>query len=117
MEKIKGKIEDAKIYRILDIWKRKPKGVNFSDTDAVVVTVKAGGKTIKKTFYCCIKASGKISLTQITKRATARQRKLADFIRKYITKDVKNYNIKQGIKEWKGKTVEVLRDKDVLFIS
>ncbi len=114
METIKAVIEEAGIHDIYDLFARKPKGLKFNDTDAIVVKARADdGNTINHTFYFCLKPDGTFNVETISKDgARARRHRLASFIRYYgIADDVKEYNLKEGIGEWKGKTIELVPGK------
>ncbi len=115
MEKLKAVIEKASIHDIYDLFSVKPKGLKFNDTDAVVVTAKTeDGDTITHTFYFCLKPDGSFDQETISKDGSrARRHRLASFLKYYgIAENVKNYNIKDNIGEWKGKTIEVVPEKE-----
>lgn len=105
---MKAIIKDAKLRSIFDVWTRKPQGLSFADTDAIVLTINANGKTISETFYCRITANGTLATTGANKLSLRRQQILQAFINKYISKE-KNYNIRERINEWKGKTIELIK--------
>jgi len=114
METTKAVIENASVHKISELFPRKPKNLKFNDTDAIVVTARTeDGKQVTKTFYFCLKPDGTFSQDTISKDgAQARRRRLANFIKYYkLTGDVKNYNIREDIGKWVGKTVEVLLDE------
>lgn len=119
-KKVKATIQDVEITKISDLWSRKPKGLGFQDTDAIIITAKTSdGKTIKDTFYFCLKPDGTFYTETITRDgARARRQRLASLIKHYITKDIKGYNIAKKINEWKGKDVEVviLKDGGYIFV-
>jgi len=104
---MKAIIKDVKLKSIFDLWGKKPQGLSFADTDAIVLTIKANSKTISETFYCRINANGTLATAGADKLSLRRQKTLQVFISKYITKE-KNYNIRKRINEWKGKTVELI---------
>ncbi|MDI6903290.1 MAG: hypothetical protein QMC77_06100 [Methanocellales archaeon] len=116
MEKVDAIIEDAKVCKISDLWRRKPRGLGFGDTDAVIVTAKTDDKTIRDTFYVRLKADGTFSTSALNKSSRSRQERLASFLKHYITKDIKDYNIKEGTGKWKGKSVKVVPYKDSGYI-
>ena len=117
MEKVSAKIEDAKVCKISELWRKKPPGVAFADTDAVIVTAKtADGKTIRETFYLRLKADGTMSTAAVSKISRGKQQRFAKFLERYITKEVKGYNVKERVGEWKGKSVEVVPYKGTGFI-
>lgn len=118
IEKVKARIEDARIIKISDLWKRKPKGLHFNDTDALVITVKADGKKITETFYFCLKPDGTFNVNTVSHDGShARRVRLANFLKHYkITDDIKRYNLAEGVKEWKGKSVDIVPFKDGGYI-
>jgi len=119
LEKISAIIEDAKIYKISDLWRRKPRGLKFNDTDAVVITMRAhDGSIVKKTFYFCLKPDGTFNVNTVSRDSSgARRRRLASFLKHYkITDNVDEYNLKEGIKQWKGIEVSLLKVGDSGFI-
>jgi len=40
----KATMVNARIYDVLDLWRKKPKQLAFNDTDAIIVTAKRGGR-------------------------------------------------------------------------
>jgi len=119
LEKVSVTIQDAKIYKISDLWRRKPRGLKFNDTDALVITLRAqDGSTIKETFYFCLKPDGTFNVNTVSKdNSGARRRRLASFLKHYkIADNVEEYNLKEGIKQWKGIEVSVLKVGDSGFI-
>lgn len=119
MKTIKASIEDASIHKISDLWSRKPKGLQFNDTDALIVTAKTDdGKIIKETFYFCLKPDGTFNIDTVSRDGSrSRRARLATFLKHYgITDAVKGYNLKEGVKKWKGKRVEVVPYKDGGYI-
>jgi len=118
MERVSAKIEDAKVVKISELWRRKPPGVAFADTDAVIVTVKtADGRTIRETFYLRLKADGTMSTAAISRISLVKQLRFAKFLKLYITKEIEGYNVREQIGEWKGKSVEVVPYKQTGFIN
>ncbi len=108
-------IQNAKIYDVFDLWKRKPKQLAFNDTDVIIVTVKAGDKKIEETFFTCIKPDGTFNLKTPSRLSHARREKLARFLKYYFkVKNPEEYNLRKGIKEWKGKKVDL--EEDHIFI-
>jgi len=119
LEKVSATIQDAKIYKISDLWRRKPRGLKFNDTEALVITLRAqDGSTIKETFYFCLKPDGTFNINTVSKDTSgARRRRLASFLKHYkIADNVEEYNLKEGIKQWKGIEVSVLKVGDSGFI-
>jgi len=119
MTSVDAKIMDAKILKVLDIFKKhKPRGVHLTDTEAIVLTLQTrGGEKLSETLYGCILPDGRINTKEISKGAGARQRRMAHFISKYISKDVANYNVKENIGKWKGKSVTLEKEGGYLFLA
>jgi len=116
---IKATIEDAKIYKISELWRKKPLGLKFNDTDAIIVTMKtADGCIMKDAFYFCLKPDGTFNVKTISKdHGHLRRLRLAKFLKHYhLTDDVKHYNLKQNIGEWKGKEVQMTKSNDSTLI-
>jgi hypothetical protein len=119
LEKISATIEEAKICKISDLWRRKPRGLKFNDTDALIVTVKTSdGDIIKETFYFCLKPDGTFDVNTVSKDSSrARRLRLASFLKHYnITENIDGYNLKEGVGKWKGKQVTVIKIGDSRFI-
>ena len=112
MERIKALIEEAGVHKIVgDLFTRKPPGLRFNETDAVVVTARADdGRVVTTTFYFCLKPDGTFEEECLgTDASRARRHQLASFLRYYkIAEDVGAYNLKDKVGEWIGKAVEVL---------
>ncbi len=112
MDKVKAVIEDAGVYKIGDLFTKKPYGLKINETDAIVVTAKAkgGDRVVTRTFYFCLKPDGTFYEESIARNGSrARRRRLASFLRHYkIAEDVDSYNIKKRIGEWKGVSVDVI---------
>lgn len=119
MEKISATIEDAKIYKISDLWKRRPRGLKFNDTDALIVTLKTSdGGVIKETFYFCLKPDGTFNVDTVSKDSShARRLRLARFLKHYKIKDnVREYNLKKEVENLRGKEVTVMKCDSYGFI-
>ena len=114
-------IEDAKIYKVFDLWKRKPKCLTFNDTDVIVVTAKIkDGEKVKETFFTCLKADGTFSLKTPNRIARSRRERLAKFLTYYeLTDSPEEYNLVDNINKWKNKTVKVVKDggENYIYIS
>jgi hypothetical protein len=110
MERIKAKIEDAKVYKIYDLFKKKPRGIGIGLTDAIVITAKPEkGEIIKETFYARLKADGTFTTSVLGHSVKGRQERLANFIKYYkLAKDPTCYNVRQEINKWIGKEVEIV---------
>lgn len=119
MKTVKARIEDASIHKISDLWRKKPRGLQFNDTDALIVTAKTDdGKIIKETFYFCLKPDGTFNTDTVSRDGSrGRRARLAAFLKHYkMTDAVKGYNLKEGVKKWKGKRVEAVPYKDGGYI-
>lgn len=121
MEKVNAIIESASIHKITDIFNKKPSGLKFNDTDAIIVTSRTdGGNIVARTFYFCLKPNGTFCERAISKNGVdARRQRLASFLKYYeITSDIKNYNIKQDITKWCGKHVKVVPwgDSGIIYV-
>ena len=119
MKTINATIQDAKIYKISDLWRRKPRGIKFNDTDALVITLRAqDGSTIKEAFYFCLKPDGTFNVNTVSRGSSqVRRRRLASFLKHYkITGNVDEYDLKEGIKRWKGIQVAAIKVDDSGFI-
>jgi len=119
LEKISATIEDAKIYKISDLWKRRPRGLKFNDTDALIVTLKTSdGGVIKETFYFCLKPDGTFNVDTVSKDSShARRLRLARFLKHYKIKDnVREYNLKKEVENLRGKEVTVMKCDSYGFI-
>ncbi|MFH1239897.1 MAG: hypothetical protein V1672_01665 [Candidatus Diapherotrites archaeon] len=118
MEEKNAVIQDAKIYKVFDLWKRKPKCLTFNDTDAIVVTAKIkGGENVKETFFTCLKADGTFSLQTPNHIAKLRREKLAKFLTYYkLTDSPEEYNLVDNIRKWKNKKVKVVKEKGDHYI-
>lgn len=113
---MKATIKDAKICDVLDVWKRKPRQLAFNDTDVVIVTVKAGNKVIKETFFTCVKPDGTFNLKTPSKLSRLRRKRLADFIKYYFkVKDIEEYDLRKNISSWKGKEVEIDKKEFIII--
>lgn len=111
-------IIDVKIKKTNELWKKKPKGLGFEDTDAVIVSAKTGqGDLIKETFFISIKPDGTFGLKTLNRSSDAKRLKLANFLKQYITRNIKGYNIVKEANKWIGKKVEVVKYKNQWFIS
>ncbi|MCW3988036.1 MAG: hypothetical protein NWE87_06940, partial [Candidatus Bathyarchaeota archaeon] len=118
-------IEDAKIRKITQLWTKKPRGLNFNDTDALIIDLKTeDGRKIRETFYFCLKPDGSFNVGTISRDGShLRRLKLANFLKHYgMTEDVKKYNIKEDVDQWKGREVMltksrgVFQDKPIIYV-
>ena len=119
LKTINATIQDAKIHKISNLWRKKPRGLKFNDTDAIVVTLRVqDGSTIKEPFYFCLKPDGTFNVNTVSKDGShVRRQRLASFLKHYkITDNVDEYNLKKGISKWKGKNVTAIKADDSCFI-
>ena len=116
IEKIKAKIEEARIEKISDIWRRKPGTLRFNETEALVVIARAGDQMIIDTFYFCLKSDGTfdVDIAGVGHAGSrARRARLVSFLRYYgIVDESGDCNLAEAVKTWVGKSVEVVLFKD-----
>lgn len=112
MTKLNATIVDAKIYKVFDLWRRKPKCLTFNDTDVVVVTAKArNGERASETFFTCLKGDGTFSLKTANHIAHSRRERLARFLKYYkFTDSPEDYNLVDNVCKWKDKEVKIVKD-------
>jgi len=59
MQPITAVVEEAEVYKISQLFNRKPPGLAFNDTDALVIKARMqDGRQIGATFYFCMKPDG-----------------------------------------------------------
>jgi len=116
MERIRAVIESADVYKISDLFRTKPAGLRFNETDALVVMARLDdGRKFKSIFYFSLKPDGTFEEEILgADAAKFRRHRLASFLRYYkIADDVSVYNLKNRASELKGLNVEVVsRDGD-----
>jgi len=101
-------IKDVSIRKVNSIWKRKPKGVGFEDTDAVIVTAEAD-KPVRETFFICLKPDGTFDPKAINRDSKAHRRRLVSFLKHYgFAEEAKGYNIQEKSKEWIGTKINLV---------
>jgi len=121
MPRSKAVIEGASVHKIVgDLFKRKPPGLGFNETDAVVITARTeDGGMMTETFYLCLKPDGTFDEQSMGSDASqARRHRLAKFIRYYgLAEDISIYNLRDGVSAWIGRAVEVLPSKkgDIIY--
>lgn len=117
MEKIRAVIEKAEVRKISDLFRKKPPGLRFNETDALIVLARTGdGRLANATFYLSLKADGTFDEDPMgASVAKARRHKLAAFLRYYgLASDIGNYKLKEKASEMLGRTVEAVSiDGDV----
>ncbi len=119
MKRISAVIERADIYKISDLFRIKPSGLRFNETDALVMTVRSeDGRKINSIFYFSLKPDGTFEEEILgTDAAKSRRHRLAAFLRHYkIAEDVRSYNLKDRVGELKGVSVEAVPIDDDMAI-
>ncbi len=110
MERLSATIEDVRVCKISKLWRKKPPGLTIADTDAVIVAAKTpDGRTVSTTFYLRLKSDGTFSTSALRAGGRAKQQRFAKFLKYYkLAKDVERYNVREGVANWKGKSVKVV---------
>jgi hypothetical protein len=119
METMKAVVEEADVCKISDLFRRKPPGLGFNETDALVIKARLeDGRQIGATFYFSLKPDGTFEEEPMGRIAIkARRHKLASFLRYYgMTDEVDKYKLKDRISELKGGMVVVIPIKGELSI-
>lgn len=122
MERTKAVIEEAGVHKIVgDLFRRKPPGLGFNETDAVVITARTeDGKRVTETFYLCLKPDGTFDEQSMGSDASQfRRHRLANFLRYYrFAEHISIYNLRDRISDWKGLAVEVLPSEkgEIIYI-
>ena len=119
METMNAVVEEADVCKISDLFRRKPPGLGFNETDALVIKARLeDGRQIGATFYFSLKPDGTFEEEPMGRNAIkARRYKLASFLRYYgMTDEVDKYKLKDRISEFKGGNVEVIPIKGELSI-
>ena len=119
MEPMKAVVEEAEVRKISELFRRKPPGLGFNETDALVIKARLeDGRQIGATFYFSLKPDGTFEEEPMGRDAVkARRHKLATFLRYYgVTDDVDKYKLKDRISEFIGGMVSVVPIKDELSI-
>ena len=100
METMKAVVEEADVYKISELFRRKPPGLGFNETDALVIKARLeDGRQIGATFYFSLKPDGTFEEEPMGRNAIkARRHKLASFLRYYgIAGEVDKYKLKDRI--------------------
>ena len=111
METMNAVVEEADVCKISDLFRRKPPGLGFNETDALVIKARLeDGRQIGATFYFSLKPDGTFEEEPMGRNAIkARRHKLASFLRYYgMTDEVDKYKLKDRISKFKGGNVEVI---------
>lgn len=119
MQILRAVVEEAEVHKISDLFNRKPPGLGFNETDALVVKARMqDGRQVGATFYFTLKPDGTFDEQALGRDAVkARRHRLASFLRYYgLTDDVDKYKLKERIKELNGRIVEVIPSNGLLSI-
>ncbi|TFH53454.1 MAG: hypothetical protein E4G89_00915 [Methanothrix sp.] len=119
MQPITAVVEEAEVYKISQLFPKKPPGLAFNETDALVIKARMqDGRQVGATFYFCLKPDGTFEEEALGRDAVkARRHKLASFLRYYkLAEEVDKYNLKDRIHELKGRGVEVIPIRGELSI-
>jgi hypothetical protein len=118
METMKAVVEDAKVRNISELFRRKPPGLGFNETDALVINARLEDGRQIGAFYFGLKPDGTFEEEPMGRDAVkARRHKLATFLRYYgVTDDVDKYKLKDRISEFIGEIVSVVPIKGELSI-
>ena len=84
-------------------------------SDALLLTARTeGGATVKEAFYFLLKPDGTFDVDTVNREGCHFRRvRLASLLKHYgMTDDVKHYNLKKEIENWKGREVEVVLSED-----
>lgn len=119
MQIFRAVVEEAEVHKISDLFNRKPPGLGFNETDALVIKARMqDGRQVGATFYFALKPDGTFEEEALGRDAVkARRHMLASFLRYYgLTDDVDKYKLKERIKELNGRMVEVIPTNGLLSI-
>ena len=104
METMKAVVEEADVYKISELFRRKPPGLGFNETDALVIKARLeDGRQIGATFHFSLKPDGTFEEEPMGRNAIkARRHKLASFLRYYgMTDEIDKYKLKDRISNLK----------------
>ena len=104
METMKAVVEEADVYKISELFRRKPPGLGFNETDALVIKARLeDGRQIGATFYFSLKPDGTFEEEPMGRDTVkARRHKLASFLRYYgMTDEIDKYKLKDRISNLK----------------
>jgi len=119
MQSIKGVIQEASVQKISDIFPRKPPGLRFNETDALIVKAKtAEGLIASATFYFSLKPDGTFEENAMGSRAVqGRRHRLASFLKYYgIASSIKEFKFNESIGELRGREVEMVSSNGEMAI-
>jgi hypothetical protein len=111
MDSIKAVVEEAEVHKISDIFRRKPRGLAFNETDALIIRARTmDGRSVGATFFFSLKPDGTFEEEALGRDAVkARRHRLASFLRHYgLTSEVNKYKLKERIGDLKGCNVDVV---------
>ena len=119
MDRIEAVIEAAEVRKVGEIFRKKPGGLRFNETEALIVKARTrDGRQVGATFYFSLKPDGTFEDHALgADAAKARRRRLASFLKYYrIAEDVSEYKLKERVNEWKGRIVEAVPSDGKLAI-
>ncbi|MFB3765604.1 MAG: hypothetical protein ACE14P_10220 [Methanotrichaceae archaeon] len=111
MERIRAVIESADVYKISDLFRAKPGGLRFNETDALVVEARLDdGRRFRSVFYFSLKPDGTFEEEILgIDAAKFRRHRLVSFLKYYkITEDASEYELKNKVGELRGLNVEAV---------
>jgi hypothetical protein len=111
MQPLTAVVEEADVYKISQLFHKKPPGLAFNETDALVIKARLeDGRQVGATFYFSLKPDGTFEEETLGRDAVkARRHKLASFLRYYrLAEEVDKYKLKERIHEFKGESVEII---------
>ncbi|NPV63350.1 MAG: hypothetical protein HPY61_12130 [Methanotrichaceae archaeon] len=113
MQSTKGAIVEASVQKISAIFPKKPPGLRFNETDALIVKAKTPeGLNASATFYFSLKPDGSFDENAMGSRVVqGRRHKLASFLRYYrIADNIKEFKFNECSSELMGREVEIVSD-------
>lgn len=111
MQPLTAVVEEAEIRKISDIFRKKPPGLAFNETDALVITARCSdGREVGATFYFSLKPDGTFEEEALGRDAVkARRHRLASFLRYYgFAQDVDRFKLNERVKDFKGVNLEII---------
>jgi hypothetical protein len=114
LKTVKATIDGAAIKDVFQVFRRKPHGVRFNETDVVTVSARTDeGHRVISSFYLCLKPDGTFDEKTLPGGTSGHRRhQLISFLRYYgFTKNIKGYNLKEEVPGWSGKAIEIVPGK------
>jgi len=119
MSPLTAVVEEAEIRKISDIFRKKPPGLAFNETDALIIRARLeDGRQLTATFYFSLKPDGTFEEEALGRDAVkARRHMLASFLRYYgLADDVSKYKLNERVNDLKGIRLEVIPREEGLSI-